>query len=143
MQHPRLNGAKQADFEEKGAKIPPPRIRAICGKSGFNHRWHREHGLSLRRAVLDKIKLYLLCISIKTTVQKWGNSLAFRIPKAYAEETKIVDGTEVELTLKSGTLVLKPVMRKRFKLADLLKDVTAANRQPSVSTGPAQGKEAW
>ena len=34
---------------------------------------------------------------MKTTVQKWGNSLALRLPKALAEEAKIREGSKVEL----------------------------------------------
>ncbi len=80
---------------------------------------------------------------MKTAVQRWGNSLALRIPRAYAAETRISEGSEVELTLKSGTLVIRPVVRKRHALADLLKRVSAANRHESVQTGPAVGKEVW
>jgi len=80
---------------------------------------------------------------MKTAVQRWGNSLALRIPRAYAAETKISEGSEVELTLKSGALVVRPVVRKRHALADLLKRVSAANRHEAVETGRAVGKEAW
>lgn len=80
---------------------------------------------------------------MKTAVQRWGNSLALRIPRTYAAETKISAGSEVELTLKSGSLVIRPVLRKRHALADLLKRVTAANRHDSVETGRAAGKEVW
>lgn len=58
---------------------------------------------------------------MKTAVQRWGNSLALRIPRAYAAETRISEGSEVELTLKAGALVVRPVVRKRHALADLLK----------------------
>ena len=80
---------------------------------------------------------------MKTAVQRWGNSLALRIPRTYAAETKISEGTEVELTLKSGALVVRPVVRKRHALPDLLKRVSAANRHESIVTGQAVGKEVW
>jgi antitoxin MazE len=80
---------------------------------------------------------------MKTAVQRWGNSLALRIPRTYAAETQISEGTEVELTLKSGALVIRPVLRKRHALADLLKRVTSANRHDSIETGGAVGKEVW
>jgi antitoxin MazE len=80
---------------------------------------------------------------MKTAVQRWGNSLALRIPRAYAAETRIAEGTEVELTLKSGALVVRPKARKRHSLAHLLKRITPANRHESVSTGRAVGQEAW
>jgi antitoxin MazE len=80
---------------------------------------------------------------MKTAVQRWGNSLALRIPRTYAAETRISEGTEVELTLKSGALVVRPVLRKRHSLAELLKRVTAANRHDSIDTGSGVGKEIW
>jgi len=80
---------------------------------------------------------------MKTAVQKWGNSLALRIPKAYAEETDIHDGSSVELSLKSGSLVIRPIRRKAFKLDALVKGVNSRNRHASVATGAAVGQEVW
>jgi antitoxin MazE len=79
---------------------------------------------------------------MKATVQRWGNSLALRIPRAFATETRIAEGSEVELTLKSNTLVVRPILRKKHSLIDLVKGVTAANRHGSVDTGEAVGQEA-
>ena len=81
---------------------------------------------------------------MKTAIQRWGNSLALRIPRTYAAETRISEGSEVELTLKSGTLVVRPVARKkRHSLTDLLKRITPENRHGSVETGEATGQESW
>lgn len=80
---------------------------------------------------------------MKTAVQRWGNSLALRIPRAYAAETHIAEGTEVELTLKSGALIVRPIVRKRYVLADLLKRITPANRHEEISTGKSVGRETW
>jgi antitoxin MazE len=80
---------------------------------------------------------------MKTAVQRWGNSLALRIPRTYAAETRISEGSEVELTLKSGALVVRAVVRKRHSLPDLLRRVTRSNRHESVATGAATGREVW
>jgi len=80
---------------------------------------------------------------MKTAVQRWGNSLALRIPRTYAAETRISEGSEVELTLKSGALVVRAVVRKRYSLPDLLKRITPSNRHDSVVTGGAVGQEVW
>jgi antitoxin MazE len=80
---------------------------------------------------------------MKTAIQRWGNSLALRIPRTYATETRISEGSEVELTLKSGTLVVRPVARKRHSLTDLLKRITPTNRHDPIETGPAVGQETW
>ncbi len=80
---------------------------------------------------------------MKTAVQRWGNSLALRIPRTYAAESQISEGSEVELTLKSGSLVIRAIVRKRYSLPDLLKRITPANRHESVATGGAVGREVW
>lgn len=80
---------------------------------------------------------------MRTAVQRWGNSLALRIPRSFAEETHISAGSQVDLTLDSGTLVVRPVTRKRHSLAALLRRVTPANRHEEVSTGEARGQEVW
>jgi antitoxin MazE len=80
---------------------------------------------------------------MKTAIQRWGNSLALRIPRAYAAETRISEGSDVELTLKSGTLIVRPLARKRHSLGDLLKGITRTNRHGSIETGNAVGREIW
>ena len=80
---------------------------------------------------------------MKTAVQRWGNSLALRIPRAYAAETRISEGSDVELTLKSGALVVRPITRKRHSLSNLLKRVTRTNQHGSIDTGKAVGQETW
>lgn len=80
---------------------------------------------------------------MKTAVQRWGNSLAFRIPRTYAAETRIAEGSVVELTLKAGALIVRPVVRRRHSLADLVGRITRANRHAAVATGRPRGQEIW
>ena len=60
-----------------------------------------------------------------TKVQKWGNSLAVRIPSAFAKEIGLCPDTEVELRLEDNKLVIIP-NRKR-QLEELLKQITPEN----------------
>jgi antitoxin MazE len=78
-----------------------------------------------------------------TAVQKWGNSLALRIPKAYAEETRIEDGSSVDLTLQDGNLIITPVRKKSFTLQELLKDITPDNQHESIDSSSPVGQEIW
>jgi antitoxin MazE len=80
---------------------------------------------------------------MKTTVQRWGNSLALRIPKAFAEETNVRDGTAVELSLSDGSLVMRPARRASASLKALLSDVDAANLNLARFEDAPRGKEAW
>ena len=80
---------------------------------------------------------------MRARVQRWGNSLALRIPSAFAVETTIEQGSEVELTLEDGRLVVTPVAEPGFSLDSLLADVTPENLHAEVDSGAAEGVEAW
>jgi len=78
---------------------------------------------------------------MKTRVQKWGNSLALRIPKSFAEEAGLRPNATVELSLVDGALVVQPIAP--LTLDELLRGVTDENRPGEWDTGPATGKEVW
>ena len=80
---------------------------------------------------------------MRVRVQKWGNSLALRIPKSFATETALDSGAEVDLTLEDGRLVVTPLCEPRYSLSDLLAEVTPQNLQPEIATGSSQGAEVW
>jgi len=78
-----------------------------------------------------------------TKIQKWGNSLAVRIPRSVAQDSHMGSGKEVEVVVQDGRIVIAPVRRRHFTLDDLLKGVTAKNRHSEIATGPAAGREVW
>ena len=80
---------------------------------------------------------------MKTRVQKWGNSLALRIPKAFANEVGLQRETSVELSLTDGKLVITPVTKPKLTLRQLLANVTKENLHHEVDTGSAVGSETW
>jgi len=80
---------------------------------------------------------------MKTKVQKWGNSLALRIPKSFATETSLEADVEVDLSLVSGKLVITPLVEKDYSLDDLLAGITEDNIHSEEDTGNAVGNEAW
>jgi antitoxin MazE len=80
---------------------------------------------------------------MKTRVQKWGNSLAVRIPKSYSMEAGLHAGAAVELSLVKGTLVLRPITPQPLTLDELLRGITDENIPGEWDTGPAVGKEDW
>lgn len=80
---------------------------------------------------------------MKTKVQRWGNSLAVRIPKAFAEEAGIKDDSPIEMRLVRGGLLLEPSAGWPPSLEELLNGVTESNLHDEVDTGAAQGSEAW
>ena len=80
---------------------------------------------------------------MKTRVQRWGNSLAVRIPKSFATEVGLEADTPVELRLHQGKLILEPAAPPAPTLDELLRAVHKSNLHREVDTGPAQGNEAW
>ena len=77
-----------------------------------------------------------------TKVQKWGNSLAIRIPRAFAEQLMVQQDSEVDLSLDWDRLVIKP-RRPKQSLSALLAQVTDENIHAEVSTGEPTGREVW
>lgn len=78
---------------------------------------------------------------MRTQLQMWGNSLGLRIPKAFARETGLECGGEVELMVDAGRLIVAPVAPWRARLAELLTQVTDENVHPETETGPDVGEE--
>ena len=78
-----------------------------------------------------------------TKVRKWGNSLGLRIPRSFAAEAEVEEGSTVDLSVEDGSLLVRPVRTRRYALADLLKGVTPRNVHREVSTGGPRGREAW
>jgi antitoxin MazE len=78
-----------------------------------------------------------------TKIQKWGNSLAVRIPRSVAQDTHLSSGHAVEVAVQDGQIVIVPARRPRFRLDELLRGVTAQNRHHESDSGGAVGREAW
>lgn len=71
-------------------------------------------------------------------VQKWGNSLGIRIPKALAMEVGLEEGSEIDLDVEDGHLVIKP---RTNTLEDLLSKITPDNLHSEIQTGDPQGNQ--
>ncbi len=76
-------------------------------------------------------------------VQKWGNSLALRIPKAFVKDAHLSTGSDVDLSIMDGKIIVDPNTEPRYSLATLLKGVTSRNRHSEIDTGTATGREVW
>jgi len=80
---------------------------------------------------------------MQTKIQKWGNSLGLRIPKSFAEQAGVAAGSDVDLSVEDGELIVRPQRLPRYNLKDLLRAVTARNVHREVETGKPVGREAW
>ena len=82
---------------------------------------------------------------MKVAFQKWGNSLALRVPKAFADELGASDGKAAEMTVSNGKLVIEIARRRkrRYALDELVAGITPDNRHDETDWGRPVGKEAW
>jgi len=80
---------------------------------------------------------------MKAKIQKWGNSLALRIPKPVAEELGMAQDSLVDLTMTKKALVVTPAVEATLCLADLLKRVTPENLHGEEDFGSPAGRELW
>ena len=80
---------------------------------------------------------------MKTKISTWGNSLAVRIPKAFAGELGLVSEAEVDIRLDHGTIVMAPVAPYRISLVSLLDKIDDKNIHDEIDTRGAVGSESW
>jgi len=76
-------------------------------------------------------------------VQKWGNSLAVRIPRAFASEVQLENDSLVEITLVDGQILVTPVLTVGWTLEGLLEKITPANLHGEMETGVTVGSKTW
>ena len=75
-----------------------------------------------------------------TKIQKWGNSLAIRLPKALFRSGKFSEGSEISLEEKNSEIILKVVKRKYPPLKEIMKTIKPGDFQ-QYDWGPDVGKE--
>lgn len=74
-------------------------------------------------------------------IQRWGNSLAVRIPGPLAKELQVEAGTPVQMRIERGALVLRPQGRPKYRLADLLRQIKPHQLHGEIDFGPDVGRE--
>jgi len=78
-----------------------------------------------------------------TKVQKWGNSLALRIPKAFALDAQLENDSLVEVSLVDGQIVIKPIASPAWTLDKLVAGINNENIHRETDSGDAVGNEIW
>jgi antitoxin MazE len=80
---------------------------------------------------------------MRTKIVKWGNSLGLRIPKAFAEEVRVGEGSVVDISMEDGNLVVKVTQPEGECLEELLEGVTEENLHGEFDSGDPVGGEVW
>lgn len=78
---------------------------------------------------------------MKTSAQKWGNSVAVRVPKSIVEQAGVRPRDSFDIEVVRGNIVLKPRLRREFQLESLVKGITKRNVHEAIEFGPPVGRE--
>ncbi|MDD5092699.1 MAG: AbrB/MazE/SpoVT family DNA-binding domain-containing protein [Candidatus Wallbacteria bacterium] len=76
-------------------------------------------------------------------VQKWGNSLAIRFPKALMEMLGLERESVVDVQLSDGQIVIEPAATNAFSIEELVAGITEENCHEELLCGKPAGREAW
>ncbi len=74
-------------------------------------------------------------------IQKWGNSMGVRIPKAIMEKANLSVNSEIAIECKNQKIIIYP-KKKSIQLKDLLSKITKDNLHTEDSHIKV-GKEIW
>lgn len=80
---------------------------------------------------------------MRIKIQKWGNSLALRIPKAFAFQSKIRQDEYVNLTLKDNKIIVEPEKEKKYTIKELIAGINKSNLHNEIDFGKREGNEYW
>ena len=82
---------------------------------------------------------------MKVAFQKWGNSLALRVPKTFVEEIGASEGKAAEMSVSDGKLIVEVTRKRkrRYTIEELVAGITPENRHEEMEWGPPVGNEIW
>ena len=85
-------------------------------------------------------------IKVTTTINRWGNSSAVRIPRHILAQANFEEGTDVEIiSLKEGEILLRAA-RKRKTLQEIFAEADHDGeffQTEELDWGAPQGEEVW
>ncbi|SEH06966.1 AbrB/MazE/SpoVT family DNA-binding domain-containing protein [Candidatus Venteria ishoeyi] len=79
---------------------------------------------------------------MQTVIQKWGNSLATRIPASLVNELHLKQGEQMNIKVDSGRLIIEPV-RHKYTLDELVDAMEPDNLDSETDWGYVEGKEVF
>lgn len=80
---------------------------------------------------------------MKSKIQKWGNSLAIRIPKSFAMEAGVSYNSDVDVTIDEGKIIITQSTETQYSLNDFLKQIDEVNLHDEQDFGKPEGNEVW
>jgi antitoxin MazE len=82
-------------------------------------------------------------MEVKTTLSKWGNSPAVRLPIALMKASELAVGTQVKITAERGKIIIEPVEVIEYDIKTLVASLPKNYRPQEIDFGSPQGREVW
>ena len=73
---------------------------------------------------------------METTIQKWGNSLAVRLPKAVAQKLALRRGSRVQMRERNQGVFISPAPKPQTSLREQVRLITPKNRRTEADAWP-------
>jgi len=80
---------------------------------------------------------------MKALIEPVGQGLGVSLPAAVVAQQQLKAGTELEVSMRDGAIVLSPVLKATSRLEQLVSQITDDNMHELVDWGPPVGGEAW
>jgi antitoxin MazE len=78
---------------------------------------------------------------VGTSVKKWGNSAAVRIPATVMHTAHMNLNDVVHVREEAGRIVIEPIRQKSYDLCSLLDRITSKNQPEPIDFGLPMGKQ--
>lgn len=82
-------------------------------------------------------------MTTNSSIKKWGNSLAIRIPSSIIQDLALSENSSVQITSNGVIATIQPKKRKKVSLDELVAAITPNNIHKEVDWGKPVGKEVW
>ncbi len=77
---------------------------------------------------------------MRTSLARWGNSLAVRVPKDVAESLGLREGAAVELTVENQAIIVR---RRQYDIRELVAAMDTAGPSSLLLEDEPRGSEEW
>ncbi len=80
---------------------------------------------------------------MRSSIKRWGNSAALRLPASVLKQANFSSEQEVEFHVAKGRITIVPASENEFDLEYLLAGITKDNLHSEVDFGKPVGNEAF
>lgn len=80
---------------------------------------------------------------IITQLRKWGNSFAIRLPQNLLSQVNFQENENIEIRVEDNSIILSSITKPKYRLEELLAQISSENKQELIDYGNPIGKEVW